>query len=105
MDDRRFVDELMTAVPEAFTARDVADFREEPLPYTALGHVRIWLEEYALQVSILPRKARVRTQHAGVFQRFWDFVETQACSGRADGDLETLAHVRHLPTGFKAGSV
>jgi hypothetical protein len=94
MDNRRFVDELMAAVPEAFTDRDAEDFREEPLAYTALGHVRIWLEENALQVSILPRrKARVRAQHVDVFQRFWGFVETQAGRGRGDGDLETLLQI------------
>ena len=83
----------MAAVPEAFTDRDAEDFREEPLAYTALGHVRIWLEENALQVSFLPRKARVRAQHVDVFQRFWDFVETQACSHRGDGELETLLQI------------
>ena len=93
MDDRRFVDELMAAVPQAFTERDAEDFREDPLTYTALGHARIWLEAHALQVSSFPRTTRVRTEHVRVFQRFWDFVERQACSGKGDGELETLLQI------------
>lgn len=93
MDDRRFVTELMAAVPEAFTDRDAQDLSEEPLPCTALGHARIWLEEHALQISLLPRRAKVRPRCGDVFQRFWDFVETQACEGKGDRALETLLQI------------
>lgn len=93
MDDRRFVHELLAAVPEAFTDREAQDLREEPLAYIALGHARIWLEEHALRISMVPRRARVRARHLGTFERFWDFVETQACRGRGDGDLETLLQI------------
>jgi hypothetical protein len=85
MDDRGFVDGLMAAVPEAFThSRDAEDLRKEPLAYIALAHARIWLEENALQVSAIRRRARLRSEHADAFRRYWDFIETQARGGKGD---------------------
>jgi hypothetical protein len=94
VDDRSFVEALMVAVPEAFTDRGVVeDLLGEPLPYTALAHARIWLEDNALRISIVPRRARLRPEHVDVFRRFWDFVEAQALSGKGDGELETLLQI------------
>ena len=90
MHDRTFVEALIAAVPEAFAASGATD---EPLPYDALGHARIWLEDNALRISIVPRRARLRPEHADVFRRFWDFVEAQAVSGRGDDALETLLQI------------
>jgi hypothetical protein len=91
VDDRRFVEGLMAAVPEAFTDPEDHDYYlEEPLPYVALGHARIWLEDNALKISYRREQAKVRPKHADVVRRFWDFVETQAEGGKGDGDMETL---------------
>ena len=86
MDDRRFVEDLVAAVPEAFPDRDAA--LENPLPYVALGEARICIEEHALRISLLSRRATVKAEHADVLRRFWDFVE--ACAKTADADMQTL---------------
>jgi hypothetical protein len=92
MDDWAFVEALMAALPEAFAeaGEDVYDLDGEPLSYPALADARMWLEEHALKISVLPRRARVRPEHADAVKRFWDFVEEQARAGKGDTELETL---------------
>jgi hypothetical protein len=70
VDDRSFVESLMSAVPEAFTdPGDRERYLDEPLSYVALGHVRIWLEDNALRISMLPMRARVRPEDVDVLRR------------------------------------
>jgi hypothetical protein len=64
VDERRFVESLIAAVPEAFAVPD--DQLDDPLPYVSLGWAPSWLEEHALQISLLPRRASVRPEHADV---------------------------------------
>jgi hypothetical protein len=90
MDERAFVVALMAALPEAFAGDVDYDLDGEPLTYPALADARIWLEEHALKLSILPRRARVRPEGADAVKRFWDFVEEQATAGKGDTELETL---------------
>ena len=48
MHDRRFVEDLITAVPEAFAEPgDRDDQLTEPLPYITLAQARIWIEDQA----------------------------------------------------------
>src|SRR4051794_28952868 len=89
VDDRRFVEDLIAALPEAFPDR--ADALDEPLPYVALGDARIWIEEHALRISRVSRRARVRPGRADALRRFWDFVE--ACAETADADMKTLLQI------------
>jgi hypothetical protein len=95
VDDRRFVERLIATVPEAFADAGDREFYldDEPLSYPALGHARIWLEDNALRIRILPRRARVRPDHVDVFRRFWTFIEEEAQSGKGDDDLETLLQI------------
>jgi hypothetical protein len=87
--ERRFVEDLITAVPEAFPDRERQ--LEDPLPYVALGEARIWIEEHALRIKRHPMRATVRPEHADALRRFWDFVETHAAT--ADGDMKTLLQI------------
>jgi hypothetical protein len=89
VNEREFVDAVIAAVPEAFD--DVSDYLAEPLPYVALGDARMWLEEHALQIGVLPRRARVRPELEEAFRRFWAFVEEQARD--ADDDMKTMLQI------------
>jgi hypothetical protein len=87
MDERRFVESLIAAVPEA--CEDI----DEPLAYVALGSARAWIEEHALRITIVPPRATVRPEHADTVRRFWAFVEDEAVAGRGDDQLETLLQI------------
>jgi hypothetical protein len=91
VDERSFVESRMAAIPEAFT--DAADLNDEPLPYVALGDVRMWLEDNALNIALRPMRATVRAEYVDVVRRFWDFVEWQAQRGKGDRALETLPQI------------
>ena len=95
MDERGFVEALMTALPEAF---DEATAREhylddEPLAYPALGDARIWLEDHAIKIWLVPLRASVRPGCEDVVRRFWAFVEGQAQAGAGDVALENLLQI------------
>jgi hypothetical protein len=92
MDDRRFVEALMAAMPEAFDGPSAREhyLDGQPLPHPALGDARIWLEDHAIRVPWLGRRARVRRGREDVVRRFWGFVEQQAQAGAGDAHLETL---------------
>ena len=97
MDDRRFVEALMAAVPEAFDRPSAREhyLDDEPLPYAALGDARCWLDDHAIKVPwfgrrALGRRARVRRGREDVVRRFWDFVEQRAQAGAGDVELENL---------------
>jgi hypothetical protein len=96
VDERRFVESLMAAVPEAFADPDDREhyLGDEPLAYPALGDARIWLEDHALAISGVVRPhAEVKAEHADAFARFWGFVESQAQAARDDATLRTLLQV------------
>lgn len=93
VDDQRFVAALMAALPEAFAGRRDEAPSPSPSPYSALAHARIWLEDNALRISLVPRRARLRPEQADAFRRFWDFVEDQLVEGRGDDELETLLQI------------
>jgi hypothetical protein len=94
VDNRSFVESLMKAVPEAFSGPDDERYYlGEPLPYVALGDARIWLENNALDVSILPMHASVRSEHTDAFRRFWNFIEAQARRANGDEALKTLLQI------------
>jgi hypothetical protein len=64
------------------------------LSYPALGDARIWLEDHALDISGVVRlQAKVKSERADVFARFWDFVEAQARAARDDQTLRTLLQI------------
>lgn len=95
VDSRSIVEKLMTALPEAFDAIEDREhyLGKEPLPYAALGDARMWLEDHALDISIVPRRATVRPEYDDAFRRFWNFVEHEAQTGQGDADLETLLQI------------
>jgi hypothetical protein len=87
---------LMATVPEAFADPGDREYYlgDEPLAYPALGNARMWIENHALELSGMARlHADVKTGHADVVTRFWDFVESQARDARQDTALRTLLQV------------
>jgi hypothetical protein len=97
VDERGFVEALMTAIPEAFSdaspnGRELDE--DDPLPYGVLGDARSWLEDHAIKVAPFAWRARVRRGQEDVVRRFWAFVEQQAQAGAGDSELETLLYLQ-----------
>ncbi|HEY7618892.1 MAG TPA: hypothetical protein VH834_03925 [Solirubrobacteraceae bacterium] len=91
MDERAFVEALFAALPEAFEDREHYFDEDGALAYAALGDARMWLEDNAIRVRLVPRwRASVRPGREDLVRRFWDFVEQQAAASAGEADLETL---------------
>jgi hypothetical protein len=90
MDEAAFVDALIAALPEAFPDRERYVYEDGMLSYPALGDALIWLEDHAIRIRLLPRRAFVRRGREDAMRRFWDFVEEQAVAGAGDTELENL---------------
>ena len=86
MDSERFIRGLAAALPEAFAGRDLeeeyhTDWGEPEhrwLAYVALADARMWIEDHALDIGVLPRVARVRPGGEDPLRRYFDYVEPLA---------------------------
>jgi hypothetical protein len=90
--DADFVDGLRTALPEAFVDSRPDEFEDADgaLPYSALGHAVIWLEDNAVTRRWFRpwRVVAVRPATEDAMRRFWDFIEHALGAGTQD--TETL---------------
>jgi hypothetical protein len=99
VDSERIVRDLIAALPEAFAGRDLIEHyysdggepEERWLPYIAVADARMWIEEHALDIDALARRARVRPGGEDALRRYFDYFESLASD--LERDVQNLLEI------------